>query len=455
MTLPDERSDAALLGDASDDPDAFAAFYRRYERLVLAYLMRACANPEVAADLCAEVFASALRSAPRYRPQSPSAVAWLLAIAQNTLRGSVRRGRVEARARRALGIREAISFDHEELERIEALSTLDGQALALLEQLPADQREAIHAHVLEDRSYREIAGELQLSELAVRKRVSRGLLWLRARIEECAMTILPKVEKQLREAAERQAAGRQAARRRRRRVFVTAVSGLAAVAALLVFALAGGGGGAQFDVAAAVYRALPVGPGVLYTVTEEEDEMNGSRSRTRMERWRVASPSRERSVSRVWRNYGRERVWRGEAAIPAGGTWSSWSTFRPGVIEHSKARGVLRVAGVVEPSTIRAAYQSGALRVVGKGEFEGTPVYRLEVDSSRCSSRCQVRIGGLMVDARTFLPIYVEYARDRQGRRVPRFVLRYLVYKELPLTSANVALLAMRPHPGARVLERR
>jgi hypothetical protein len=60
-----------------------------------------------------------------------------------------------------------------------------------------------------------------------------------------------------------------------------------------------------------------------------------------------------------------------------------------------------------------------------------------------------------MVDAHTFLPIDVEWTRDRQGRRVPRFVMRYLVYKELPLTPENLALLAMRPHPGARVLERR
>lgn len=60
-----------------------------------------------------------------------------------------------------------------------------------------------------------------------------------------------------------------------------------------------------------------------------------------------------------------------------------------------------------------------------------------------------------MVDAKTFLPIYVEYARDRRGRVVPRFVLRYLAYEELPLTPKNLALLNMAPRPGTRIVERR
>jgi len=62
----DSCSDAVLLAGTRADPDAFAAFYRRYERLILGYLLRRTRNPEVAADLTAEVFASALRAAGRY-----------------------------------------------------------------------------------------------------------------------------------------------------------------------------------------------------------------------------------------------------------------------------------------------------------------------------------------------------------------------------------------------------
>ncbi|HKE79557.1 MAG TPA: sigma-70 region 4 domain-containing protein, partial [Solirubrobacteraceae bacterium] len=58
----------------------------------------------------------------------------------------------------------------------------DDSASVLLAALPADQRHAIAGHVVEDRGYPELAGELGTSEAAVRQRVSRGLATLRRRI---------------------------------------------------------------------------------------------------------------------------------------------------------------------------------------------------------------------------------------------------------------------------------
>ena len=53
---------------------------------------------------------------------------------------------------------------------------------ALLEELPADQRTALRARVLDGRAYGEIAMSEGVSEGAVRQRVSRGLAGLRQRI---------------------------------------------------------------------------------------------------------------------------------------------------------------------------------------------------------------------------------------------------------------------------------
>jgi RNA polymerase sigma factor (sigma-70 family) len=186
MALDSGSSDSDLLAGTHREPEAFGLFYRRYERLVFLYLMRRTGDPEVAADLAAEIFAAALRNAGRYRPEAPTAAGWLLTIARHTLTSSRRRGRVEAHARRRLGIREAILLNDEDIERIEALCGLDGQSLAFLEELPTDQREAVRAHVLDERSYRDIAGELQTSELVIRKRVSRGLSTIRRQLEEPA-----------------------------------------------------------------------------------------------------------------------------------------------------------------------------------------------------------------------------------------------------------------------------
>jgi RNA polymerase sigma-70 factor (ECF subfamily) len=179
-----EASDGALLAQTDSRPEAFAEFYDRYETAVVGYFTRRTGDPELASDLTAEVFAAALGAAHRYRPEAPTAAGWLFTIARNTLATSLRRGRVEARARRRIGIREAIAFTGEELERVECAASADGWVMELLEQLPSEQREAVRARVLEERSYPDIAGELETSELVVRKRVSRGLSNLRAELEK-------------------------------------------------------------------------------------------------------------------------------------------------------------------------------------------------------------------------------------------------------------------------------
>ncbi len=150
----------------------------------MAYLIRRTGDPEVAADLTAEVFAAALVAAPRYRQQSPTATPWLFAIAQNKLTESLRRGRVEARARRRLGIRDPVCFDDEQLDRVVALASVEMPASELLASLPAEQREAVRLRIVEELSYPQIAARLQTSPLVVRKRVSRGLARLRKTIEE-------------------------------------------------------------------------------------------------------------------------------------------------------------------------------------------------------------------------------------------------------------------------------
>jgi len=52
-----------------------------------------------------------------------------------------------------------------------------------LAELPAQQRDAVLARVVDERSYEEIATTMRCSELVARQRVSRGLRALRDRIE--------------------------------------------------------------------------------------------------------------------------------------------------------------------------------------------------------------------------------------------------------------------------------
>ena len=165
----------------SGDPEDFGRFYDRYVDMLLGYYARRVRDPEVAADLTAETFAAALAARRRVRRASTPAVAWLFGIAQHKLADYRRRGAAEDRIRRRLGV-ERPSVGEEDRELIALLGR--DAAWQLIDELPPDQRDAVRAHVLEDRAYGEIAVAADTSEAVVRKRVSRGLGALRSRMGE-------------------------------------------------------------------------------------------------------------------------------------------------------------------------------------------------------------------------------------------------------------------------------
>ncbi|HUA12614.1 MAG TPA: sigma-70 family RNA polymerase sigma factor [Solirubrobacteraceae bacterium] len=169
-----------LLVAARSDPDAFATFYRQFERPLLGFFMRATGRAELAADLTAETFASALETVDRYDPQRGRPDQWLFGIARNVLRSSYRRGSVESSARSRLGLPRLV-IDDDAADAITRLMDDREAALALVD-LPGDQQRAIQARVVEEREYADIARDLHCSEAVVRQRVSRGLRTLRTRL---------------------------------------------------------------------------------------------------------------------------------------------------------------------------------------------------------------------------------------------------------------------------------
>ncbi len=186
MAVSESPGDGELLRRAAaGDRDAFSLLYVRHEPIVVGYLVRRSRDPELAADLTAETFAAAILAAGRYRDEGQSAAGWLLGIARNLLGHAWQRGEIETRARRRLGVQTPAVSDAS-LERIEALIDDADPANPLhraLDALPAAQREAIRAHVLDEKSYEEVADQLGVSQATVRQRVSRGLSRLRTTLE--------------------------------------------------------------------------------------------------------------------------------------------------------------------------------------------------------------------------------------------------------------------------------
>jgi RNA polymerase sigma-70 factor (ECF subfamily) len=174
-------SDAQLYRRAAHDGEAFGQLYDRYERPLLAYFMHETRNAELAADLTAETFA-ALLVARRKNAEIEEPRAWLYAIGRRKLVDAYRSGVIDDAMRRRLRL-ERLELDDAALRKIEALAA-DQIAVAQLIALPAEQRDAVRARVIDERPYSQIAHELGCSEAVVRKRVSRGLSFLRRRLME-------------------------------------------------------------------------------------------------------------------------------------------------------------------------------------------------------------------------------------------------------------------------------
>jgi RNA polymerase sigma factor (sigma-70 family) len=185
----EELTDVELLFRSREDPEAFAAFYERHAEPLLRFFARRTLDPEAAAELMAETFSEAFASRARFRDRGQGAVGWLYGIGKHQLSHYFRRGQVDARARRRLGMPER-TVSTEDYERIEELIDFEqvgraiGQAFSLLSE---DQREALTLRVVEGRSYREVAEALRCTEETARARVSRGLKRLTRTLEAAGL----------------------------------------------------------------------------------------------------------------------------------------------------------------------------------------------------------------------------------------------------------------------------
>jgi RNA polymerase sigma factor (sigma-70 family) len=179
------QTDAELLRRAKRDPEAICVLFDRHADRLVAGLRGGGASHELALDVVQETFARLLEDGSRVRTDDTgSAFPWLRRVAINLAIDNRRRGAVDASARRRLGIAlSPLAADESEqaIDRLDAasLSPSLGEALG---ELPAVQRAALLAHVVEQQSYAAIAAAARTSEQTIRARVSRGLRALQGRL---------------------------------------------------------------------------------------------------------------------------------------------------------------------------------------------------------------------------------------------------------------------------------
>jgi RNA polymerase sigma factor (sigma-70 family) len=180
-----EPTDQELLAaTAAGDGEAFAMFWRRHTRTVMAFGIHRCASSEDVADLVADTFLAAFRAAGRYRAQTATAAPWLLGIAT---RLASNQHRTLARWRRVHRwvAGEPPRFTGEEYEAVEAAIDAARQAAhvqAALRAMPVRDREVLELVAYGQLSPSEAGLALGISPNAARLRLTRARKRLRERL---------------------------------------------------------------------------------------------------------------------------------------------------------------------------------------------------------------------------------------------------------------------------------
>jgi RNA polymerase sigma-70 factor, ECF subfamily len=173
-------TDADLLRASRRQPDAYVEVCERHFADVATWLRQQVGHTE-AEDLLAETLARGWYARKRFRdPGTGSAGPWLQGIAMNVVREYRRKGAIDMRARRKLGLQLAgeAASDEEIDARITAVREFAAVSPSLKE-LPDEQREALALRVVDELEYDEIGVRQGVSTATARTRVHRALKNLR------------------------------------------------------------------------------------------------------------------------------------------------------------------------------------------------------------------------------------------------------------------------------------
>lgn len=183
----DRAEERRLVEAAQGDPACFVDLYEHSFEIVYAYISRRVNDRSEAEDLTAEVFSRALTNLPRFKWTGAPFAAWLFRIASNLIADRSKRKAREGGATNIDGEPESAGnpklskqTQQGELEECERRARLS----KLVEGLAEDQRRVVIMRFSEEKSIRDIAGEMGRSEGAIKQLQFRALQTLRAALSE-------------------------------------------------------------------------------------------------------------------------------------------------------------------------------------------------------------------------------------------------------------------------------
>jgi RNA polymerase sigma-70 factor (ECF subfamily) len=167
---------------AQQDLRHFRPLYDRYFESIFRFIHRRTADESLSADICSQVFLSAMQKLKKYEFMQVPFSAWLFRIASNEVTQHFR----ESKKKRVISLEENHVMDL--LDEITELSEEEEKRsrtlfFQSLQQLKSGDLELIELRFFEKRSFKEIAGILELTESNAKVRTYRILEKLRKQFE--------------------------------------------------------------------------------------------------------------------------------------------------------------------------------------------------------------------------------------------------------------------------------
>jgi RNA polymerase sigma factor (sigma-70 family) len=173
------------------DTDTFAAFYAGNVEAIQRFIARRVDDPQLAADLTADVFLAAIDGAAGYRSELGTPIAWLYGIARIVVAAELRRSVRERRAVRRIEGRRLLEPD--DVVRMQERIDAAAQARALfaaVRELPDGERAVLELVALDELSAAEAAAVLGIRPVTARVRLYRARATLRAQLFDDGSTTL-------------------------------------------------------------------------------------------------------------------------------------------------------------------------------------------------------------------------------------------------------------------------
>jgi RNA polymerase sigma factor (sigma-70 family) len=177
-TPAEEADDAAVIVLSIEEPERFAALFRRHAPQIQRYVTRRI-GADAADDVVAETFLAAFRQRGGYQRDRPDALPWLYGIATNLIG---RHRRTEIRQLRLLARTGIDPVIEPFTDRVDAAVSADGARARLgaaLARLPAGHRDALLLVAWGGLTYEQVAAATGAPLGTVQSRISRARRRLR------------------------------------------------------------------------------------------------------------------------------------------------------------------------------------------------------------------------------------------------------------------------------------